>query len=192
MLPGEPIQSQPYAVIGSRRAYRIGSSCNLPWDDMRVKHTWSTVQLESNWETLGIPSAGATIDLYIVLGPHQENALIDALYEISDQGTVTSTSQLLRLRLHSRAGTDTTEAPRRSVIQVTAPSMGCRLRRTSRRIEDPPVLATPQKSSFERLVTSLSWIRRVRMPVGPHQNIVLFQLPFEGSPNAAARGCIPC
>ncbi|KAH9014492.1 hypothetical protein EDB85DRAFT_1876357 [Lactarius pseudohatsudake] len=26
-VAGQPIQSQPYAVIGSRRAYRIGSSC---------------------------------------------------------------------------------------------------------------------------------------------------------------------
>ncbi|KAH9039325.1 subtilisin-like protein [Lactarius pseudohatsudake] len=53
-----------------------------PWDDMRVKHTWSAVP--ANWETLGCPSAGTTIDLYIALNPHQENALIDALYEVSD------------------------------------------------------------------------------------------------------------
>ncbi|KAH8995588.1 subtilisin-like protein [Lactarius hatsudake] len=53
-----------------------------PWDNMRVKHTWSTVP--ANWETLGCPSAGTTIDLYIALNPHQENALIDALYEVSD------------------------------------------------------------------------------------------------------------
>ncbi|KAH9015223.1 subtilisin-like protein [Lactarius pseudohatsudake] len=53
-----------------------------PWGDMRVKHTWSAVPV--NWKTLGGPSAGATIDLYIALNPHQENALIDALYEVSD------------------------------------------------------------------------------------------------------------
>ncbi|KAH9170796.1 subtilisin-like protein [Lactarius sanguifluus] len=52
------------------------------WGDMRVKHTWSAVP--ANWETLGCPSAGTTIDLYIALNPHQEDALIDALYEVSD------------------------------------------------------------------------------------------------------------
>ncbi|KAH9053090.1 subtilisin-like protein [Lactarius vividus] len=51
----------------------------VPWDDMRVKHTWSFVP--DNWDTLGCPSAGTTIDLYIALNPHQEDALIDALYQ---------------------------------------------------------------------------------------------------------------
>ncbi|KAH9077774.1 subtilisin-like protein [Lactarius deliciosus] len=49
---------------------------------MRVRHTWSAVP--DNWETLGCPSAGTTMDLYIALNPHQENALIDALYEVND------------------------------------------------------------------------------------------------------------
>ncbi|KAH9009823.1 subtilisin-like protein [Lactarius pseudohatsudake] len=53
-----------------------------PWGDVRVKHAWSSVP--ANWKTLGCPSAGTTIDLYIVLNPHQESALIDALYEVSD------------------------------------------------------------------------------------------------------------
>ncbi|KAH8981843.1 subtilisin-like protein [Lactarius hatsudake] len=53
-----------------------------PWGDVRVKHAWSSVP--ANWETLGCPSAGTTIDLYIALSPHHENALIDALYEVSD------------------------------------------------------------------------------------------------------------
>ncbi|KAH9022342.1 Pro-kumamolisin, activation domain-containing protein [Lactarius pseudohatsudake] len=53
-----------------------------PWGDMRVKHTWSADP--ANWETLGCPSAGTTIDLYIALNPHQESALIDALYQVSD------------------------------------------------------------------------------------------------------------
>ncbi|KAH9025387.1 subtilisin-like protein [Lactarius pseudohatsudake] len=54
----------------------------VPWGDMRVKHAWSSIP--ANWETLGCPSAGTTLDLYIALNPHQENALIDALYEVSD------------------------------------------------------------------------------------------------------------
>ncbi|KAH8994010.1 subtilisin-like protein [Lactarius akahatsu] len=53
-----------------------------PWGDARVKHAWSSVP--TNWETLGCPSAGTTLDLHIALNPHQEDALIDALYEVSD------------------------------------------------------------------------------------------------------------
>jgi len=53
-----------------------------PWDDIRVKHIWDTVP--HNWETLGHPPAGTTIDLHFALTPHHENALIDALYGVSD------------------------------------------------------------------------------------------------------------
>ncbi|KAH8987498.1 subtilisin-like protein [Lactarius hatsudake] len=53
-----------------------------PWGDVRVKHAWSSVP--ANWETLGCPSAGTTINLYIALNPRHDNALIDALYEVSD------------------------------------------------------------------------------------------------------------
>ncbi|KAH9047968.1 subtilisin-like protein [Lactarius deliciosus] len=55
---------------------------HAPWGDVRVKHAWSSVP--ANWETLGCPSAGTTIDLYIALNPRHDNALIDALYEVSD------------------------------------------------------------------------------------------------------------
>ncbi|KAH9163164.1 subtilisin-like protein [Lactarius sanguifluus] len=55
---------------------------HAPWGDVRVKHAWSSVP--ANWETLGCPSAGTTIDLYIALNPRNDNALIDALYEVSD------------------------------------------------------------------------------------------------------------
>ncbi|KAH8994205.1 subtilisin-like protein [Lactarius akahatsu] len=53
-----------------------------PWGDVRVKHAWSSVP--ANWETLGCPSAGTTINLYIALNPRHDDALIDALYEVSD------------------------------------------------------------------------------------------------------------
>ncbi|KAH9053376.1 subtilisin-like protein [Lactarius vividus] len=53
-----------------------------PWGHMRVKHAWSSIP--ANWDTLGCPSADTTIDLYIALNPHHDNALIDALYEVSD------------------------------------------------------------------------------------------------------------
>ena len=37
-----------------------------------------------HWESLGCPPASTTIDFYVVLKPHHENALIDVLYEVSD------------------------------------------------------------------------------------------------------------
>ncbi|KAF8266397.1 Pro-kumamolisin, activation domain-containing protein [Lactarius quietus] len=52
------------------------------WGDIRVKHAWNSVP--DNWENLGPPPTGATIDLYIALKPHRENALIDTLYEVSN------------------------------------------------------------------------------------------------------------
>ena len=51
------------------------------WGEIRVKHSWSNVP--ENWESLGPPLAGTTINLRIALKPHRENALIDSLYEVS-------------------------------------------------------------------------------------------------------------
>ncbi|KAF8258871.1 hypothetical protein EI94DRAFT_1753229 [Lactarius quietus] len=55
-----------------------------PWDDIHVKHTWSSVP--PNWETLGSSPSNTTIDLHIALVAQYENALIDALYEVSIPG----------------------------------------------------------------------------------------------------------
>ncbi|KAH9036775.1 subtilisin-like protein [Lactarius deliciosus] len=52
------------------------------WDDMRIKHFWNAVP--DNWESLGDPLSGTTIDLYVALKAHRENALIDTLYQVSD------------------------------------------------------------------------------------------------------------
>ncbi|KAH9012898.1 Pro-kumamolisin, activation domain-containing protein [Lactarius pseudohatsudake] len=52
------------------------------WDDMRIKHSWNAVP--ENWESLGDPLSGTTIDLYVALKAHRENALIDTLYQVSD------------------------------------------------------------------------------------------------------------
>ncbi|KAH9165482.1 subtilisin-like protein [Lactarius sanguifluus] len=52
------------------------------WDDMRIKHSWNAVP--ENWESLGNPLSGTTIDLYVALKAHRENALIDTLYKVSD------------------------------------------------------------------------------------------------------------
>ncbi|KAI9442650.1 subtilisin-like protein [Lactarius indigo] len=49
------------------------------WDDMRTHHSWDAVP--ENWESLGDPLNGTTIDLYVALKAHRANALIDTLYE---------------------------------------------------------------------------------------------------------------
>ncbi len=71
------------------------------WDDMLMKHRLNAVP--ANWECLGHPAAGTTIDLHIALEPHRENALTDALYAVSDPRLPT---QVLlppfRSRLYSR------------------------------------------------------------------------------------------
>ena len=65
----------------------IWSLCSLatplasPWEDVHSKHTWNSVP--ENWLNLGHPAADTTIDLHIALKAQNENALIDALYEVS-------------------------------------------------------------------------------------------------------------
>ncbi|KAH9159749.1 peptidase S8/S53 domain-containing protein [Lactarius sanguifluus] len=54
------------------------------WEDMRSKHSWITIP--ENWKSLSLPPADTMIDLYIALKPYRENALIDALNEVSDPG----------------------------------------------------------------------------------------------------------
>ncbi|KAH8983901.1 subtilisin-like protein [Lactarius hatsudake] len=52
------------------------------WHDMRIKHSWNSVP--ENWECLGNPLSGTTIDLYVALKAHRENALIDTLHQVSN------------------------------------------------------------------------------------------------------------
>ncbi|KAF8266391.1 subtilisin-like protein [Lactarius quietus] len=60
----------------------LGIPPALIWGDRRVKHTWGNVP--ANWESLGSPPDGSTIDLYLALKPHHESALIDELHEVSN------------------------------------------------------------------------------------------------------------
>ena|SRR6266404_5459216 len=55
------------------------------WGNLRVKHKWDTPL--ANWEDLGSPSADTTVNLSIALKPHRENALIDALLNVSEPGS---------------------------------------------------------------------------------------------------------
>ena len=48
---------------------------------MLAKHKW--IQIPDKWVTLGHPPEGATINLHIALKSDRENALIDALKEVS-------------------------------------------------------------------------------------------------------------
>ncbi|KAH8983147.1 subtilisin-like protein [Lactarius hatsudake] len=52
------------------------------WDRMKVKHAWDVVP--KNWQSLGHPTNQTTIDLHLALKSHREDAMAEALYEVSD------------------------------------------------------------------------------------------------------------
>ena len=52
-----------------------------PWDEMLIKHKWDSIP--DNWVSLGQPPNGTTIKFHIALKANRENALIDALHEVS-------------------------------------------------------------------------------------------------------------
>ncbi|KAH9164898.1 subtilisin-like protein [Lactarius sanguifluus] len=70
------------SVIATDLLSSFAKPLSPPWDDTHIKHSWNTVP--ENWVSLGRPPSGTTIDLYIALKPHRENALINALYEVAD------------------------------------------------------------------------------------------------------------
>ncbi|KAI9447282.1 subtilisin-like protein [Lactarius psammicola] len=80
-----------------------------PWDEVRTKHTWNTAP--ANWESLGHPPAGTTINLYIALKPYRESALIDALNQVSNPKSLRYGAHLSREQVAElvRPGTDTLE-----------------------------------------------------------------------------------
>jgi hypothetical protein len=52
-----------------------------PRNEMLVKHKWNAIP--ENWVSMGQPPNGTMIELHIALKPNRENALIDALHEVS-------------------------------------------------------------------------------------------------------------
>jgi tripeptidyl-peptidase-1 len=64
---------------------RVGTVTPLglppPWGEMVVKHKWNAIP--DDWVSLGLPPDETRIDIHIALKPHRENALVDALYEVS-------------------------------------------------------------------------------------------------------------
>ena len=79
----------------------LATLLNARWEDVQVRHTWETVP--GNWEIMGAPLAGSTIDIRIALKPHRDNALIEALYKVSspDHPKQVSPSLLCAHRLTS-------------------------------------------------------------------------------------------
>ncbi|KAH9011948.1 subtilisin-like protein [Lactarius deliciosus] len=81
------MRSHPLSVL-SVLAFRplsgLATPLAPPWDDLRPKHTWNSIP--ENWQNLGHPHADTTIDLHIALKAKNENALIDALIEVSSPG----------------------------------------------------------------------------------------------------------
>ncbi|KAH9037063.1 subtilisin-like protein [Lactarius pseudohatsudake] len=72
------------SLIATDLLASLAKPLSPPWDNMHTKHSWNAVP--TNWVSLGRPPSGTTIDLYIALKPNRENALIDALYEVSEPG----------------------------------------------------------------------------------------------------------
>ena len=70
------------SVIATAPLACLGTPLEPCWDDMLVKHTWGVVP--PKWESLGRPVASTTIDLHFALKPHRENALVEALFDVSD------------------------------------------------------------------------------------------------------------
>lgn len=60
----------------------IATPLESAWHDTHVKHTWNAVP--DRWESLGCPPSSTAIDLYLVLKPYHENALIDVLHGVSN------------------------------------------------------------------------------------------------------------
>ncbi|KAH8987015.1 subtilisin-like protein [Lactarius akahatsu] len=72
------------SVLAFRHLSGLATHFESHWDDLRPKHTWNSVP--ENWQNMGHPPADTTIDLHIALKAKNENALIDALIEVSSPG----------------------------------------------------------------------------------------------------------
>ncbi|KAH9010010.1 subtilisin-like protein [Lactarius hengduanensis] len=74
----------PLSVLAFGPLNGLATPFTSHWDDLRAKHTWNSVP--ENWNNLGHPPADTTIDLHIALKAKNEDALIDALIEVSSPG----------------------------------------------------------------------------------------------------------
>ncbi|KAF8269622.1 subtilisin-like protein [Lactarius quietus] len=79
------MRCHPLFVLSTLTAVLLGSLAapHVPrWGGMRVMHAWNTVP--QNWVGIGHPHTATTIDLHLALKSHNENALTDTLYEVSN------------------------------------------------------------------------------------------------------------
>ncbi|KAF8272704.1 subtilisin-like protein [Lactarius quietus] len=73
-----------FTVLSAGVIFTFATALQPDLGDMRVKYAWSATP--ANWELLGPPGAETTIDLHIALKSQNENALIDALHQVSTPG----------------------------------------------------------------------------------------------------------
>jgi tripeptidyl-peptidase-1 len=106
-------------------ALLAGAATSLPshWGEILVKHKWD--DLPDNWVSIGHPPNGTTITLHISLKPNRENALVDALYEVSQpehpKHVLLTTPHLetySHVPLHSRYGA---HLSKEQVAEIVAP-----------------------------------------------------------------------
>jgi hypothetical protein len=108
------------------------------WDDMHSKHSWSVVP--EDWECSGHPPNGTTIDLYIALRRHRDDALIRAL---RGQHSWASKVPLLRHAFSLAC----THVSRCSVADIVRIYPGSRSLSSSLRIQTLSSLSMPSSST---------------------------------------------
>ncbi|KAH9031385.1 subtilisin-like protein [Lactarius deliciosus] len=79
-----PLSVLSFLAFGPQALNGLATPFASHWDDLQAKHTWNSVP--ENWQNLGHPPADTTIDLHIAFKAENENALIDALIEVSSPG----------------------------------------------------------------------------------------------------------
>jgi tripeptidyl-peptidase-1 len=70
-----------YILAAALSGLSLVTALTPDWHEIRTKHSWPTTP--NDWEWVGPPKTDTTIDLYVALKSHREDALIDALYEVS-------------------------------------------------------------------------------------------------------------
>ncbi|KAI9452661.1 subtilisin-like protein [Lactarius psammicola] len=70
------------SILSASLLGSLAKPLSPPWDDIHTKHSWNAIP--KSWESLGHPPSDTTINIYIALKPRHENALIDALYEVTE------------------------------------------------------------------------------------------------------------
>jgi len=81
-MPGRYHLLSVLSIFATWLVVGLATPLTRNWNRTTVKHSWNAVP--EFWESLGHPPADTTIDLYLELKPQHEDALTDALREVSD------------------------------------------------------------------------------------------------------------